>query len=75
MEGNLGPPRNVSKYTCYHQAKWLGRENGPSYIILPSPHFQMTSASTLKMDATCSSERMEKKASFYNHKETCEQGS
>jgi hypothetical protein len=64
MEGNLGPPRNVTMYTSYHQAKWLRRENGPSYIIPPSPLFQITSASTLKMKATCSSERMEKRHFF-----------
>jgi hypothetical protein len=61
MEGNLGPPRNVTVYTHYHQAKWLRRENGPTYIIPQSPPFQMTSASTTKMEATCSSERMEKR--------------
>ena len=61
MERNLGPPRNMTMYTRYHQAKWLRRENHPSCIILPSHPFQITSASTLKMEATCSSERMEKR--------------
>jgi len=61
MEGNLAPPTNMTMYTCYHQAKWMKRENGPSYIIPPSPPFQITSVSTLKMDATCSSERMDKR--------------